>query len=100
MDRGYFSVETVTLLTVLKLRYPERINLIRGNHESRAVTQVYGFYDECVRKFGSLNIWRSCMGVFDCLPLAAVIENKILCVHGGISPKIEKLDDIRLIDRK
>jgi serine/threonine-protein phosphatase 4 catalytic subunit len=100
VDRGYRSVETFLYLIALKVKYPERITLIRGNHESRQITQVYGFYDECNRKFGSLNVWRYCTEVFDYLTLSAVIDEKILCLHGGISPKIPTLDDIRLIDRR
>jgi len=100
VDRGYRSVETFLYLIALKVKYPERITLIRGNHESRQITQVYGFYDECNRKFGSLNVWRYCTEVFDYLTLSAVIDDKILCLHGGISPKIPTLDDIRLIDRR
>jgi serine/threonine-protein phosphatase 4 catalytic subunit len=100
VDRGYRSVETFLYLIALKVKYPERITLIRGNHESRQITQVYGFYDECNRKFGSLNVWRYCTEVFDYMTLSAVIDDKILCLHGGISPKIPTLDDIRLIDRR
>lgn len=81
------------------MRYPERITLIRGNHESRQITQVYGFYDECLKKYGSLNVWRYCTDIFDYLVLAALVENKLLCVHGGLSPAINKLDDIQKIDR-
>lgn len=99
VDRGFRSVETFLYLIALKLKYPERVTLIRGNHESRQITQVYGFYDECNRKFGTLNVWRYCTDLFDYLTLTAVIDKKIFCVHGGISPKATTLDDLRLIDR-
>eukprot|EP00347_Sterkiella_histriomuscorum_P000279 403376488 len=100
VDRGNSSVETFLLLLALKVRYPERITLIRGNHESRQITQVYGFYDECLRKYGSVNVWRYCTEIFDYLALAAIIDNKIFCVHGGLSPSISTLDEIRTLDRK
>ncbi|KAJ1910162.1 phosphoprotein phosphatase PP4 catalytic subunit [Tieghemiomyces parasiticus] len=100
VDRGYYSVETFLLLLALKVRYPDRITLIRGNHESRQITQVYGFYDECLRKYGSANVWRYCCEIFDYLSLAAIIGDKIFCVHGGLSPTITTVDQIRTIDRK
>ncbi|KAF8410806.1 hypothetical protein HHK36_003343 [Tetracentron sinense] len=83
-----------------QVRYPDRITLIRGNHESRQITQVYGFYDECLRKYGSVNVWRYCTDIFDYLSLSALIENRIFSVHGGLSPAISTLDQIRTIDRK
>ena len=69
VDRGFYSVETFLLLLALKVRYPDRMYLIRGNHECRQITQVYGFYDECLRKYGSVNVWRYCTDVFDYLSL-------------------------------
>lgn len=75
------------------------MTLLRGNHESRYITQIYGFYDECQRKFGSLNVWRVCTDLFDYLALACLIDDEVLCVHGGISPKLKELDELRLVER-
>ncbi|KAI9894732.1 MAG: hypothetical protein M1814_002089 [Vezdaea aestivalis] len=176
VDRGFYSLESFLLLLCLKVRYPDRITLIRGNHESRQITTVYGFYDECIRKYGSANVWRYCCEVFDYLALGALISGAshevqptssqigslepeadteieildatgnimsriprdiarepslplsssspplspeitappprplnnavtassgaVLCVHGGLSPLIDSIDKIRLLDRK
>lgn len=99
VDRGPFSVETITILACLKLRHPERITLLRGNHESRQITQVYGFYAECTRKFGSPAVWQHFTELFDYLPIAALVGGSILAVHGGLSPSIHHLDQIRILDR-
>lgn len=100
VDRGYYSVETWLLLLALKVRYPKRITLIRGNHESRQITQVYGFYDECLRKYGSVEVWKCCTDVFDYLSLSALVDDKVMAVHGGLSPSIDTLDQIRALDSR
>lgn len=100
VDRGLYSVETITLLIVLKLRYPNRIHLIRGNHESRQITQSYGFYTECLNKYGgSSRVWQYFTDLFDYLVLCCIIDNEIFCVHGGLSPNVQTIDQIRIIDR-
>ena len=97
MDRGFYSVETFLLLLAYKVRYPDRITLIRGNHESRQITQVYGFYDECMRKYGNSNVWRSCCEVFDYLALGALIDGRVFCIHGGLSPNLMTIDEVRFL---
>ncbi|PSR76941.1 serine/threonine-protein phosphatase ppe1 [Coniella lustricola] len=99
VDRGYFSLETFTLLMCLKAKYPDRIVLVRGNHESRQITQVYGFYEECQTKYGNASVWKACCQVFDFLVLAAIVDGTVLCVHGGLSPEIRTIDQIRVVAR-
>ena len=99
VDRGYYSVETVSLLFALKLRFNKRITLTRGSHESRQITQRYGFYDECLSKYGSPKVWKLFCDTFDYLPLTAVVEKQMFCVHGELSPQIDTLQHIEEIDR-
>ncbi|GIQ83444.1 hypothetical protein KIPB_004766 [Kipferlia bialata] len=99
VDRGFYSVETLCWLLALKVRFPQRVTLLRGNHESQQISQVYGFYDECLRKYGSVNVWRHCTEVFNSMPLAGVVNNQTFCVHGGLSPAANTMEDIQNIDR-
>lgn len=100
VDRGYFSLETFMYLVTLKLKYPTQICLLRGNHECRQVSKEYGFYNECILNYGHAGIWNMCQEAFDLLPLAAVIDNRIFCVHGGLSPDVPLLENISLLDRQ
>ncbi|KAF9188339.1 hypothetical protein BGZ51_000659 [Haplosporangium sp. Z 767] len=98
VDRGRMSLETILLLFCYKIKYPENFFLLRGNHECANVTKVYGFYDECKRR-ASIKMWKAFVDVFNCLPLTAIVANKIFCVHGGLSPSLATMDDIRAIRR-
>ena len=98
VDRGMHSVETILLLLWTLCRYPRHVTLLRGNHETRQITQVYGFYDECVRKYGGPQVWRLVTEVFDSLPVVALVTGpglRVLAVHAGLSPALETLDEIR-----
>ncbi|KAG0219188.1 hypothetical protein BGX33_004252 [Mortierella sp. NVP41] len=98
VDRGRMSLETILLLFCYKIKYPENFFLLRGNHECANVTKVYGFYDECKRR-ASIKMWKAFVDVFNCLPIAAIVANKIFCVHGGLSPSLSTMADIRAIRR-
>jgi len=93
VDRGKQSIETMCLLLAYKLRYPDKIYLLRGNHECRELNKLYGFYDECKRRY-NISMWRSFLTMFNNLPVSALIDERILCMHGGLSPKLSKLEDI------
>lgn len=98
VDRGKQSLEVMVLLLALKLKRPENVFLLRGNHECASITRIYGFYDECKRRF-NIKLWKLFCNVFNCLPAAAVIDEKIFCCHGGPSPEISHFDDVRRIQR-
>ena len=98
MDRGKNSIEVLCLLFAYKVKYPDRIFLLRGNHESDAMNQLYGFCDECVRRYSPL-LYLRFEECFKYLPLSALVGRRILCMHGGLSPEITSLDDIASIER-
>ncbi|EYB83388.1 hypothetical protein Y032_0336g2880 [Ancylostoma ceylanicum] len=101
VDRGTQGLELAILLFAYQIRYPNRVFLLRGNHEDVNTTSTYGFYDECMMKYGRRGEWVYLMLVnaFNHLPLAAVIGGRVLCMHGGLSPHIQTLTDIERIQR-
>ena len=100
VDRGPRSIEVMVLLILMKIKYPEKIHLLRGNHESKRPNQEYGFHLECLVKYNQNgNVWLYFSEMFNYLPVAAVIENKLFCIHGGLSPLIQNIDDIKNLDR-
>jgi len=98
VDRGAYSIEVIALLFAYKIKYPNRFFLLRGNHETAAINRVYGFYDECKRRF-SIKLWKTFCDCFNCLPLAAIVDQKIFCCHGGLSPDLTQMDQIRRVMR-
>lgn len=98
VDRGKQSLETICLMLAYKIKYPENFFLLRGNHECASINRIYGFYDECKRRF-NVRLWKTFTDTFNCLPVAALIDDKILCMHGGLSPDLKSLDQVRNIGR-
>ncbi|VDD77095.1 unnamed protein product [Mesocestoides corti] len=110
VDRGKQSLETICLLLAYKIKFPENFFLLRGNHECASINRIYGFYDECKRRY-NIKLWKIFTDCFNCLPLAAIIDEKIFCCHGGtkiyvfntlykgLSPDLHSMDQIRKIAR-
>ncbi|KAJ7615884.1 putative serine/threonine protein phosphatase PP1 [Roridomyces roridus] len=98
VDRGKQSIETICLLLAYKIKYPENFFLLRGNHETASINRIYGFYDECKRRY-NVKLWRTFIDCFNCLPIAAVIDDKIICMHGGLSPDFKSMDQLRRVAR-
>jgi diadenosine tetraphosphatase ApaH/serine/threonine PP2A family protein phosphatase len=100
VDRGYSSIETFAYVAFLKLKYPDRIWLLRGNHETRQVNQMYGLCNDCIQLYGHTGTWVQMNDLFDLLPVAAVVDGTIFCVHGGLSPKLSLIEQIFPLERK
>ncbi|KAI9159322.1 type 1 serine/threonine-protein phosphatase catalytic subunit glc7 [Blastocladiella emersonii ATCC 22665] len=98
VDRGKQSLETICLLLAYKIKYPEKFFILRGNHESASVNRFYGFYDECKRRY-NIKLWKTFTDCFNCLPIAALIDEKIFCMHGGLSPDLQSMEQIRRVVR-
>ncbi|XP_043711293.1 serine/threonine-protein phosphatase BSL1-like [Telopea speciosissima] len=102
VDRGQHSLETITLLLALKIEYPENVHLIRGNHEAADINSLFGFRIECMERMGENDgiwAWTRFNQLFNFLPLAALIEKKIICMHGGIGRSIHSVEQIEKLER-
>jgi serine/threonine-protein phosphatase PP1 catalytic subunit len=98
VDRGKQSLETICLLLAYKIKYAENFFLLRGNHECASINRIYGFYDECKRRY-NVKLWKTFTDCFNCLPVCAVVDEKIMCMHGGLSPDLQQLSEIQRIPR-
>ena len=94
VDRGKQSLETICLLLSYKIQYPKSFFLLRGNHEAAGINRIYGFYDECKRRY-SIRLWKVFSDVFNCLPVSAIVDEKILCMHGGLSPELNSFQQVK-----
>jgi len=98
VDRGKNGLECICLLLAYKIKYPENFFLLRGNHECASINRIYGFYDECKRRY-NIKMWKKFQETFNVLPIAAVVDEKIFCVHAGISPDLQSMKQIQDIMR-
>lgn len=98
VDRGTFSVEVLLLIMGLKIRFPNTIFVLRGNHECRQMTATFNFRQECLAKYDQ-DIYEKFIDMFDSMPLSAIINSKFIAFHGGISPELKTIADINKLDR-
>ncbi|CAD5229016.1 unnamed protein product [Bursaphelenchus okinawaensis] len=99
VDRGRQNIETISLMFCYKIKYPENFFMLRGNHECPAINRVYGFFEECNRRYKSIRLWNVFQDTFNHMPLCGLIAGKILCMHGGLSPQLTSIDQLRTINR-
>ena len=98
MDRGKQSIECICLLFAYKVKYPNKFFLLRGNHETDNINKIYGFYDECKRRY-NIRLWKAFSECFKYLPVSALVDDRIICMHGGLSPDLTSLSKIEEIQR-
>ena len=98
VDRGIFGLECVLLLISIKINYPKKFVMLRGNHESRNMTESFTFRDEVIQRFDN-QVYEAFMDLFDSLPIACVVDDKYLAMHGGISPDLNLIEDINTVNR-
>ena len=98
VDRGQQSIETICLLFCFKIKYINNFFLLRGNHECASLNREYGFYDECKRRY-NIKLWKKFVDVFNCMPYSAIVEDKIIFMHGGLSPLLHNLSQLNEIMR-
>ena len=98
VDRGKQSIECICLLLAYKIKYEENFFILRGNHECGSINRIYGFFDECKRRY-NVKLWKNFTDLFNCLPIAAAIDDKIFIVHGGLSPELKLVENLNKIMR-
>ena len=98
VDRGKQSIECICLLLCYKIKYDENFFLLRGNHECASINRMYGFFDECKKRY-NVKLWKAFVDLFNCFPIAACVDDKIFIVHGGLSPELKNLDQLQKIMR-
>jgi serine/threonine-protein phosphatase PP1 catalytic subunit len=99
VDRGRNSLEVLACLLALKVLHRQQVFLLRGNHECSSVSRIYGFFDEVARDRFNVRLWRAFCDVFNCLPVAAIVGERIFCIHGGLSPHMHSPESIESIER-
>jgi serine/threonine-protein phosphatase PP1 catalytic subunit len=98
IDRGKQGIEVAILMFAFKGKYPENYFVLRGNHECASITRIYGFHDECKRRY-NIKMWKNFCDVFNCMPYCAIIDEKIMCMHAGLSPELNNFDQVRRLVR-
>ena len=98
VDRGKQSIECICLLLCYKIKYDENFFLLRGNHECASINRMYGFFDECKKRY-NVKLWKAFVDLFNCFPIAACVDDKIFIVHGGLSPELKNLEQLQKIMR-